>query len=189
MPRLLLLVSALLLATVSIARAAEPIDQPALVSFGISYMNFDKTEARRQTPDFRLEYRWGLSMLPLISDYFKKWDPYIQFHPFVGGEATALAQGYAVGGWAMDWYATKHVVFTWSEGAGLYENGHAVRLGSFVEFRSQAELGWRFDNNVRLTGEISHISNAKITRFNPGAEIAGVYLHIPFENMFGKSPQ
>ncbi|MDP9127666.1 MAG: acyloxyacyl hydrolase [Pseudomonadota bacterium] len=169
----------------SAVSAAEPIKQPDLVSFGINYMNFDKSQGNRKAADFRGEYRWGLSMLPLISPYFNRWDPYVQFHPYAGLEVTTLQQVYGSGGWAMDVYATKHLVFTWSEGVGLYWPGTAVRLGSFIEFRSMAELGWRFDNDVRLTAEVSHISNAKITRFNPGAEIAGVYLHIPVDVMMG----
>lgn len=181
-----LLVLAAVLFTSSAAHADTPINQPDLVSFGLAYMDFDKSQSHRQTPDFRLEYRWGVSLLPLMSDYFKNWDPYVQFHPFVGVEATALGELYGLGGLAMDWYISKHLVFTWSEGFGLNYNGNAVPLGCVCEFRSEAEIGWRFDNDVRFTLEASHISNAKITRFNPGSEIAGVYLHVPFDNMFGK---
>lgn len=189
--RSLLLVAAFVLisgTTVSAATfpSGTPEDQPALVSFGINYINFDKTQARRQGMDFRGEYRWGLSMLPLVSNYFKSWDPYVQFHPWAGVEATSLAQAYGAGGWAMDWYISKHYVFTWQEGVGLFDSGNAVRMGSVIEFRSQGEVGYRFDNNVRFSFEVSHISNAKITKFNPGSEIAGFYLHIPFENMVGK---
>jgi hypothetical protein len=47
------------------------------------------------------------------------------------------------------------------------------------------EIGYRFDNDTRLTAEFSHISDAKTTRFNPGAEILGVYLHVPVSVIFG----
>ena len=188
--RPLFLISAFLLLTFSAARAdTDTFKQPDLVSFGVGYRDFDKSAAKRQSADFRGEYRWGLSMLPLISPWFKSWDNAVQFHPFAGLEVGSLGQGYLTGGWAMDWYMTKHLIFTWSEGAGLYEGGNAVRLGSFLEFRSQAEFGWRFDNEVRFTAEISHISNAKITKFNPGSEIAGFYLHVPIDVICGKKPQ
>jgi lipid A 3-O-deacylase len=166
------------------APADNTIQQPDLISFGLAYVDFDKQEPHRNSGDLRLEYRWGMSLLPLISSYFTKWDPYIQFHPFVGGELGTLGQLYGLGGFAMDVYVTRHWIFTWSEGAGLYYPGDAVRLGSFLEFRSQAEVGWRFDDNMRLTFEVSHISNAKITHFNPGSEMAGIYLHVPVGMLF-----
>jgi hypothetical protein len=167
------------------AQTADPASQPDLVSFGLAYADFDKTEGRRQTADFRVEYRWGLSLLPLVSDYFKNWDPYVQFHPFAGGEMTGLGELYGLSGLAMDWYINRHIVFTWSEGLGLFTSGDAYRMGSILEFRSQGELGWRFDNDMRLTVEASHISNDKITLRNPGMELAGLYLHVPVDTFFG----
>jgi hypothetical protein len=158
---------------------ADPFKQPDLVSFGGSYMNFDKTESHRQAADFRFEYRWGLSMLPLISPWFKSWDEYVQFHPFAGVETTSLGALYGLGGWAMDWKFLHHGVFTWSEGVGLFYNGDMRPMGSVLQFRSQGELGWVFDNQMRMTAQISHISDAKITQRNPGAEIVGVYFHVP----------
>ena len=58
-------------------------------------------------------------------------------------------------------------------------------MGGTMQFRSQAEIGYRFDNNMRLTTEFSHISDAKTTRLNPGAEIIGLYLHVPTLVLFG----
>lgn len=170
---------ALAVFAVTSAHAEAPVKQTDLISFGGGYFDFDKDEKHKQSGDFRVEYRWGLSMLPLISPYFNSWDKYVQFHPYAGLEVTTLGALYANGGWAMDGYIGRHGIFTWSEGVGLYNAGDMTTLGSVVEFRSQAELGWRFDNEMRLTGEISHISNAGMTKRNPGAEIAGVYLHVP----------
>ena len=171
---------------VASAQAAEPVNQPDLISFGLAYNDFDKSESHKQSADFRGEYRWGISLLPLVSSYFRSWDPYVQFHPFAGVETTTWGQLYGLGGWAMDGYIGRHGIFTWSEGVGAFYPGAAFRLGSNVEFRSQAELGWRFDNEMRLTGEISHISNAGFTKRNPGEEIAGVYLHVPVTTLFGQ---
>jgi lipid A 3-O-deacylase len=177
---------ALLLLTTLSAHATAPVNQPDLLSFGGGYMDFDKSEGHKQSGDFRVEYRWGLSMLPLVSSYFKSWDPYVQFHPFAGVETTTLGAVYGLGGWAMDGYIGRHGIFTWSEGVGLFDHGDMARLGSFVEFRSQAELGYRFDNEMRLTAEISHISNAGLTKRNPGAEIVGFYFHVPVTSIFGR---
>jgi hypothetical protein len=181
---LLAAIAAFTLFTAS-AQAAEAVKQSDLVSFGGGYIDFDKSESHKQAADFRGEYRWGISLLPLVSNYFNSWDPYVQFHPFAGVETTTLGQLYGLGGWAMDGYIGRHGIFTWSEGVGFYYPGDAFRLGSFIEFRSQAELGWRFDNEMRLTAQISHISNAGLTQRNPGAEIAGIYFHVPVSKLFG----
>jgi len=163
-----------------------PIHQPDLLSFGAGWSDFDKSGGNyKNIADFRAEYRWGLSLLPLISNYFKSWDADIQFHPFVGFEPDSRGALYGLGGFAGDWYISHHWIFTWSEGAGLWYRGNGIRMGSVVEFRSQAELGWRFDNNIRTTLEFSHVSNAKLTNINPGQEIGGVYLHIPVGLIFG----
>jgi lipid A 3-O-deacylase len=186
MSRILFVVLAFLLAPVVAQAADAPVKQPDLLSFGGGYFDFDKTESHKQSGDFRVEYRWGLSMLPLLSSYFNSWDKNVQFHPYAGIEATTLGAAYGNGGWAMDWYICKHAIFTWSEGVGIFERGDMVRMGSVVEFRSMAEAGYRFDNDMRLTAEISHISNAGFTKRNPGAEIVGMYFHVPVSTLFGK---
>ncbi|MFY9287217.1 MAG: acyloxyacyl hydrolase [Alphaproteobacteria bacterium] len=163
------------------ARAEAPVKQPDLISFGGGYFDFDKDEPRKKSGDMRLEYRWGLSMLPLVSSYFNSWDKYVQFHPYAGVEFTTRGLAYVNGGWAMDAYIGRNFIFTWSEGVGFLHPGNTAPLGSFIEFRSQAELGYRFDNEMRLTAQISHISNAGITKRNPGAEIIGLYWHVPTE--------
>ena len=48
-----------------------------------------------------------------------------------------------------------------------------------------AEIGYRFDNDMRITAEFSHISDANLTRVNPGAEIVGMYVHVPVFYMLG----
>lgn len=161
------------------ALRAQAVKQPDLISVEGGYYDFDKTDPHKQSVDLRLEYRWGVSLLPFISSYFKKWDGDFQVHPFIGNEIISRGSYYGLGGFASDWYTSRHTVFTWSEGCGFYYRGNGPRMGSVFQFRSMAELGWRFDNDVRITGELSHISDAKITRFNPGAEIGGIYLHIP----------
>jgi hypothetical protein len=162
--------------------------EPSLVSFGINYVDFDKFnsrysqggEARTRSTDFRLEYRFGYSLWSANNDWMN-----FGIHPLVGGEASTREQLYGFGGLGFDWLLWKHVVLTESEAVGFFDSGNAKPLGSFIEFRSQLECGWRFDNNMRLTGEISHISNAGLTRHNPGEEIVGAYLHIPAAMLFG----
>ena len=192
-PFILIVLSVLLLNLATPARASQrvdypenPIVQPNLVAFGLGYYDFDKDAHNKRSADMRMEYRWGTSLLPMLSSYFKSWDSSVQFHPFAGFETISRGSLYGLGGFDMDWFISRHWLFNWSEGAGIYYRGNGPRMGSFLQFRSQAELGWRFDNAMRLTAQFSHISDAKITRWNPGAEILGVYLQVPTAMIFGK---
>jgi lipid A 3-O-deacylase len=172
-----------LLASVPAHAAAS--SQPDLISLGGGYMNFDKDEPKRQSADFRLEYRFGVSLLPLISSSFAGGDQALQFHPFLGYETTTRNMQYGLGGLSMDWEFSKHGIFTWNEGVGYLDSGDMASMGGTLQFRSQAEIGYRFDNDMRITAQFSHISNAKLTRVNPGAEILGVYFHVPVRMLIG----
>lgn len=178
------LLAILLLASAS-AQAAPSAPMPAqpsankqsdLISFGIGYMNFDKSEPKTNSADFRFEYRFGYSFL-----HGEEWG----FHPFLGFETTSRNLLYGLGGFSLDWMFCKHGIATWNEGLGYLSAGDQRSMGGTFQFRSQAEIGYRFDNDMRVTAQFSHISNAKLTRVNPGAEIIGMYLHVPTSTMFG----
>jgi hypothetical protein len=184
MRRLFVAVLALALCA-SLPTRAAPSGQPDLISLGGGYLDFDKSEPNKRSADFRLEYRFGLSLLPLLSSSFAGGDQALQFHPFLGYETTSRAMQYGLSGFAMDWNFLRHGVFTWSEGVGYLDSGNMTTMGGTLQFRSQAEIGYRFDNNLRVTAEFSHISDAKLTRINPGAEILGVYVHVPVSSLIG----
>ena len=138
--------------------------EPALVSLGAGYYDFNR---RKDTAaDFRLEYRHGE----------KLW----LFKPWAGLELTADGAVYGLAGLLVDVYFGRRLVVTPSFGAGLYHNGNGRDLGNEVEFRSQVELAWRFNDQSRLGIAISHISNAGIANRNPGAEVLNVYYSISF---------
>ena len=160
---------------------SPPLGHTDLISLGAGYADFDKDEPRTRSADFRGEYRWGYSLFGTNNDWLN-----FNIHPIAGAEVSTRSQLYGFGGLAFDLLFWKHVVFTESEAVGLWDSGDAKPLGSTIEFRSQAELGWRFDNDLRLTAQISHISNAGMTRRNPGEEIAGAYVHIPVAMLFGR---
>lgn len=156
---------------------------PSLLSLGAGYFDVNKNNPRRDAIDFRLEYRSGMSLLPMIFSDLKSWDKWFQIHPMAGIETSSRSQFYANAGFVFDVLLGDHVVLSPNVVVGLYERGHGKRLGSFVEFRSTLEAGYRFDNEVRLTGFFGHISNAGLTSLNPGAEVAGGYIHIPLNLM------
>jgi Lipid A 3-O-deacylase (PagL). len=163
----------------NVARA-EP--SPDLISVGIGAYDSVVFQPSVDTPrnrsaDFRLEYRFGYSLLSFT-------EPYVKFRPWVGFETTTDGMLYGAGGILAD-VQFGPVVFTPSFGAGLWRRGGSKNLGAGVEFRSMVELGYEFDNQMRVSAFLSHISNGGITRKNPGVNTAGAYLHIPFRTLFG----
>jgi len=47
------------------------------------------------------------------------------------------------------------------------------------------ELGYRFENDIRVSVGYSHISNANLTELNPGVDIIETYLHFPVGMLIG----
>ncbi len=155
------------LAAVAGARADG--DDPAFVSLGLGY--YDINRQSNEAVDFRLEYRHGE----------KLWI----FKPWVGIEGTSDGAVYGAGGILVDVFFGRRVVVTGSFGAGYYEEGDGKDLGHELEFRSQIEIAYRFDDRSRLGLAFSHISNASIADFNPGVEILNVYYSIPLTRLLG----
>ena len=151
------------------ARAAA--DDPAFVTLGIG--PYDVFQRDDEAVDFRLEYR-----------HKKLW----VFKPWVGIEATSDGAVYGLAGVLVDLYFGRRLVLTPSFGAGAYHDGSGKDLGSVIEFRSQVEIAYRFNDRSRLGLALSHISNASIGDDNPGTEIVTLYYSIPFEKVFPPTP-
>ena len=104
--------------------------------------------------------------------------------PFIGLEGTSDLAIYGLGGILFD-IALRPVMITPSFGVGLYGRGEGRDLGFPVEFRSQLELGYRFENQMRVSVAYSHISNANLSETNPGVDIISAYLHFPVDMIVG----
>ncbi len=72
-----------------------------------------------------------------------------------------------------------HYVIAPSFSAGLWSDGDGKDLGHTIEFRSQLEAGYRFDNDMRITAAFSHISNGDLGDDNPGVELGTLYFSVP----------
>ncbi len=142
-------------------------DDPPFLVFGAGYYDMNKQD--NTAVDFRLEYRHG--------------EKFWIFKPWVGVEGTSDGAFYGAAGVLIDVYFGKRVVLTPSFGAGLYAEGSGKDLGHAVEFRSQIELSYRFDDRSRLGVAFSHISNASIGDDNPGVEILNVYYSLPLDGL------
>ncbi len=142
-------------------------DDPSFLVFGLGYYDMNKQDDT--AVDFRLEYRHG--------------EKFWIFKPWVGVEGTSDGAFYGAAGVLVDVYFGTRVVLTPSFGAGLYANGSGKDLGHAVEFRSQIELSYRFDDRSRLGLAFSHISNASIADENPGVEVLNLYYSLPLDGL------
>jgi lipid A 3-O-deacylase len=142
---------------------AAAADGPNLLALGIG--GFDIVRFNEPAADVRLEYRHGQGI----------WI----FKPWLGLEATSAGTVYGVGGILSDFALGRRIVVTPSIGIGAWYRGGGLDLGSVVEFRSQLELAYRFDDEQRLGVAFSHISNAGIGNHNTGVEIATLYYSMP----------
>jgi len=149
----------------------------ATIDPNLAFLDVSEVDNREQAVDFRVEYRFGTSLLSFI-------EPYAKLKPWLGGEVTSDGAIYGVGGILID-VPLGPIVFTPSFGAGLYASGGGKDLGSALEFRSQLEVGYQFDNQSRFSAGYSHISNAGITETNPGTNILSIYYHVPTSWLIG----
>ena len=100
--------------------------------------------------------------------------------PFIGAMGTGKGAVYTYVGFGFDINLPANFVVTPSFAGGYYYNGTGINLGSWWEFRSGAELDYRFTDKKRLGVGFYHISNAGLGRQNPGVELATMVLTAPF---------
>ncbi len=99
--------------------------------------------------------------------------------PFVGASVTTDGAAYGYFGFGFDVNFGPNWVLTPNAAAGVFERGSGTRLGSWWEFRTGAEFAYRFADLSRLGLEVTHTSNAGLTRLNPGEQSVLVMYSIP----------
>lgn len=151
----------------SAAAAAE--GDGDLLAFSAAY--FDVNKRREEAGEFRIEYRPDEHM----------W----LFKPFGGAMATTDGALHGFAGVLMDIPLWDRIYITPSFAPGLYYDGNGKDLHNTVEFRSQIEISYRFQNGHRLGASFNHISNASLGDKNPGVESAAVTYIVPFGAIFG----
>jgi len=145
--------------------SAQSNDDPAFLSVAAGWFDFNRQ--KDQAAEFRLEYR---------SDK-KFWI----FKPFFTASATSTGMTFVGVGILTDVYFGRRWVVTPSF-APTYWQGATdnLDLGYALEFRSQLEIAYRFDDRSRLGLSISHYSNASLGDTNPGTEQIMLNYSIPF---------
>jgi len=77
---------------------------------------------------------------------------------------------YVYTGLMIDIYLSSNLIFTPSFAPGLYFRGNSLDLNFIIEYRSQVEITYRFNDNSRLGVSLNHISNGSLGNSNPGVE-------------------
>ena len=115
--------------------------------------------------EFRGEYHFG--------------DVFWGISPFVGTMGTSDGAFYGYGGFGIDINFTPNIVLTPNAAAGYFARGSGTNLGSWWEFRTGAELAWRFADQSRIGVAVTHTSNAGLTKVNPGEQSVVLIYSIP----------
>lgn len=150
-----------------IAAPAQADDDPAFLTLAVGAFDVGEDAA----VEGRVEYRHD----------GKLWI----FKPFGGVMATGDGAAYAYAGVLIDAYWGNRIVTTLSFAPGAYHEGDGKDLGHTLEFRSQFEIAWRFDDRSRLGLAVSHMSNASIGDKNPGQESLTLNYSFPFGRVGG----
>lgn len=142
--------------------------EPSHLVFGLGAYNHNENGAGEAEADFRAEYRVGYRLFNVI-------------RPFAAGEITSDGSVWGGVGIAAELPLGESWFIGASFAPGLYaQGGSDLDLGGSVQFRSQAEIGYKFASERRLSLSYSHISNAGLDEENPGSEVITVYYHVPF---------
>lgn len=140
--------------------------EPAYIVFGLGAYDFGNRDNREnKAVEFRLEYR------PAISWWIVQ--------PFVGAQATSDGAVYGFGGILANVNLGSRVVLTPSFAAGYYSQGSGKKLGNGVEFRSQIELAYKFENASKIGVTYGHISDAGINDVGGGVETLALIYAFP----------
>jgi lipid A 3-O-deacylase len=100
--------------------------------------------------------------------------------PFVGVFGTGQAAFYGYFGISFDIHFPDNMILTPSAAAGYFNRGHGIDLDFWWEFRTGAELAYRFADGRRLGISFYHISNAGLGTHDPGEEQLEGVLTVPF---------
>ena len=162
------LIATTLIAGGMLAGGSAMAEDPDFLSVGAGWFDFNRQ--KDQGAEFRIEYR---------SDYKI---PYIQAKPFVAVGGATSSHFFAGAGILWDVYFGKRFVMTPSFAPHLYTGDDSkLDMGHAIEFRSQLEFAYRFDDRSRLGLAISHYSNAGLGEKNPGTETATLYYSYPLD--------
>lgn len=101
--------------------------------------------------------------------------------PFIGAMVTTDGAFHGYGGLRFDINFSPAWVLTPNGAMGYFARGSGTNLGSWWEFRTGAELAYRFPSQSRLGVAVTHTSNAGLTKRNPGEQSVVLTYSIPLQ--------
>jgi lipid A 3-O-deacylase len=122
----------------------------------------------------------GSGTTGLVLGEFRFGDKLWILSPFIGAMGTGKGAVYTYVGFGFDVHFPENFILTPSFAGGYFGSGHGIDLGYWWEFRSGAELAYRFSGGRRIGVGFYHISNAGLGNHDPGAEFATFVLTAPF---------
>jgi hypothetical protein len=144
-------------------------NEPSYLDFGAGAFDIHGHHGTPTTAEGKVEFRYGKKLL------------YVG--PAIGVLGNTRGGVFGYGGFYAD-LALGHFVLTPLAAVGGYHRGGSENLGGAFQFRLSADLSYQFDNQSRLGVQFAHISNAGISRVNPGEnELLLTYaipLQVPF---------
>ena len=150
------------------ALSQEKEGDPGFVAVGAGIFDFNRK--KDQGLEVRLEYRSGQKLMDTI------------FKPFGAVGYSPSDHAFFGGGLLVDMFFGRRYVLTPSLGPHIYFGGNSkLDLGHALEFRSQLEFSYRFDDRARIGVAVSHYSNAGLGSKNPGTESLMVYYNHPLK--------
>jgi len=150
--------------------------------FSVAIGTFEITREKWRTCEFELEYKFHVNALksPLSC---------LEFRPLVGVMSNMWKSVYVYAGINFDLLFFDHLLIAPGFAAGYYGQGDGKNLGYPIEFRSGIELAWQFSDWRRLGVHFYHLSNASLSRRNPGEESLVFFYDIPIRKGFPFSSQ
>ncbi len=105
----------------------------------------------------------------LVESEYRFGDVWWILSPFVGVMGTGQGAFYGYFGFGFDINFPHGIVLTPTVAGGYFSEGQGLNLGSWWEFRSGAELAYRFADQRRVGVGFYHMSNAGLGDKDPGA--------------------
>ena len=180
--RLSIAVVALGLAALGPARADEaPAAGDSVPNWrlgSLAFSNAVPTDRSERIGDLHQKYRLGAAPLPGL-------EPYAALKPWVAGNTQPDGTMTSRGGVLID-VPMGSFTFTPSVGAGYVSNSPRETRAA-VEFRSQVELGYQFENRSRVTLGYSRITGGAAADSRTDTNnVVGFTYRLPFGALFGQ---
>ncbi len=116
--------------------------------------------------------------MSIRAEYRFDYSPLLGIKPLIGVETSTDAAFHGFAGLYRDFYLNDHVYLTPSFVGGGYANGHGPDLNHYIQFRSMVELGYKLNDEYRMSLGLSHTSNGNLgDEGNSGTEAAALYIH------------